>query len=114
MPEIGPFFKIGNRLLFDSCPISCGRHQADKIDNPIGHDELFSRYFRYADYIRYPRGRVIWDEANQRSIIYIDPCIDNCEAIEQIKTEFHLKEYIVEYDEHYRCENCLPAGFPDI
>ena len=114
MPEIGPFFKIRNRLLFDSCPISHGRHQADKIDNPVGHDELFSRYFRYADYIRYPRGRVIWDETNQRSIIYIDLCINNSETIEQIKSAFHPDNFVIEYDEHYRCQNCLPKGFLDM
>ena len=105
--KIGPFFYMKGTLLYDAIPMEQGRRQADKLDNPCGHDQLFDRHFRHGDYIDYPRGRVIWDLSHDRAIIYIDPCIRKPEVLEKIKTAFELGAYVVEEDEHYHCKKCV-------
>lgn len=107
MPNIGPFFYIGNRLIFNSAPLDRARKQFDKLDNSYGHEKLFDDCFRTGDYIDYPRGRVVWDITNDCAIIYIDPCINKPKILMQIANVFELTEYVVESDEHYRCKDCI-------
>ena len=104
---IGPFFFVYNRLIYNAIPLEEGRKQADKLDNSYGHDKLWSDYFLLGDYIHYPRGRVIWDCTNNHSIIYIDRCINRQEVIDNIKAAFDITDYVVEFDDHYRCRNCI-------
>lgn len=106
-PKIGPFFFIAGRLIFNACPLEWGRRQAGKLDNSYGHEKLYDDYFAFGDYIDYPRGRVVWDCAENRAIIYIDPCINNKGVLEKIKSAFGLTEYVTAEDDHYRCKNCV-------
>lgn len=105
--KIGPFFFIEDRLLFNACVIDKGRCQADMIDNPFSHKELFREYDPRGEYIFYPRGRVVWDAKKQLSVIYIDPCINTGKVIDEIVRAFCVVRYMVEYDDHYRCRNCI-------
>lgn len=105
--RIGPFFYIRNRLIYNTCNLSEGRVQGDKIDNSYGHDQLFDAYFRFGEYIDYPRGRVIWDTEEKRAIIYIDPCINRDEVINQVIEKFEIGDYVIEYDDHYHCKKCV-------
>ena len=116
MITIGPFFYIKNTLIYHSLPLSECRRQADKLDDPYGHDRLWDAHFKYGDYIDWPRGRVVWDCTNERAIIYVDRCIDGPEVIEKIKSAFRLSgcEYVVEYDDHYRCRKCVGDLFADL
>ena len=75
MAKIGPFFYIRGKLIYNACSLVEGREQAGKLDNPYGHDQLYDDHFKSGEYIDYPRGRVLWDEEKNHSIIYIDPCI---------------------------------------
>ena len=109
--RIGPFFGIGQRLIFNDCNLSEGRRQSDKIDNSYGHDRLWDDHFKEGDYINYPRGRVLWDCTNQWAIVYIDRCINKPKVLEQIIEVFELEKYVVEYDEHYRCRDCIGELF---
>ena len=55
----------------------------------------------------YPRGRVLWDEEKNHSIIYIDPCIHRDNVLSQIIEAFDIGNYLVEYDDHYHCKKCV-------
>ena len=106
MPYLGPFFYIDNKLVYDARLLSEARQQYDKLDNPYSHEKLYDDHFRTGDYIDYPRGRVIWDLTNDRAIIYVDPCINTPDILEQITKVFQLDKYVVEGDDHYHCRNC--------
>ena len=105
--KIGPFFYIRNKLIYNAVSLEEGRHQADKLDNSFGHDRLYDEHFRYGDYIDYPRGRVVWDLTNERAIIYIDPCVNTASVIKQVIEAFCLDYYVIRYDDHYHCKNCV-------
>ena len=107
MELIGPFFYIQDKLIYNACPLSEGREQAGKLDNPYGHEQLYDGSFKDGDYIDYPRGRVIWDKVNNRAIIYIDPCIQNQIVLDKIVSAFEIESYVVAGDDHYHCKNCV-------
>lgn len=111
MTKIGPFFYIRGKLIYNACSLAEGRPQADKIDNSYGHEQLFDDHFRAGDYIDYPRGRVIWDSTNNRSIIYIDPCINNAAVLSEIIKVFGIDAYVVSGDDHYHCRKCVGSLF---
>ena len=104
MTQIGPFFYIRGKLIYNACSLVEGREQAGKLDNPYGHDQLYDDHFKSGEYIDYPRGRVLWDEQKNRSIIYIDPCIHRDTVLSQIIEAFDIGNYLVEYDDHYHCK----------
>ncbi len=106
MIKAGPFFFVRKKLIFHALPLTECRTQADKLDDPYGHDKLWSDNFKSGDYIDHPRGRVVWDRTNNRAIIYIDRCIDKPEVIDKIKEAFGITEYVTGYDDHYRCRRC--------
>ena len=60
------------------------------------------------DYSYWPRGRVIYDLAGGKSLVYMDPCLLSDEkAKEAVSREFWLEEdAIFLEDEHYRCRKC--------
>lgn len=105
MTQIGPFFYIQVKLVFNVCPISKGREQAGKLDNSFGHDQLYDAHFKTGEYI--PRGRVVWEKEKNHSIIYIDPCINRKDVLSQIISAFNIGDYVIEYDDHYHCKKCV-------
>ena len=105
--HIGPFFYINNELICNTCSLDEGRRQADKLDNSYSHEQLWDDYSRSGEYIDHPRGRVVWDRTNNRAIIYIDKCINKPEIISKIKPAFVIQNYTVEFDDHYRCRDCV-------
>ena len=112
-PHIGPFFYLNRKLIFNAVPLSEGREQADKLDNSYGHDRLWDDNHLPGDYIYSPRGRVVWDRTNSRAIIYIDRCINRPNVIKKIADTFHLTDYVVRHDDHYRCRKCTGDIFDD-
>ena len=107
LSSIGPFFYIRGKLIYNACPLSEGREQAGKLDNSYGHDQLYDDHFKSGEYIDYPRGRVLWDEQKNHSIIYIDPCIHRDNVLSQIIAAFNIGDYVIEYDDHYHCKKCV-------
>ncbi len=110
-PKIGPFFWINDRLEADMIDFRDGRKQADKLDNPCSHEQLYDQNHRSGDYIDFPRGRVVWDTTREIGIIYIDPCIK--ERAGEIARNFSLTKYAVEEDDHYHCRNCVDKDLFD-
>lgn len=109
MSKIGPFFYINNNLIFHNIEAFEGEERFGKLDNPYSHEKLYDDYFRTGDYIDYSRGRVLWNKELEQSIIYIDPCIDNKEILEQIIDTFNIDRYVTASDLHYHCKNCSVA-----
>lgn len=104
---IGPFFFIRGDLIYNACTLSEGREQAGKLDNSYGHDQLYDANYKNGDYIDYPRGRVVWDKTKEQAIIYIDHCINRETVLAQVISAFELNKYVVEFDDHYHCKNCV-------
>ena len=109
--QIGPFFYINNKLIRNTCSLDQGRRQADKLDNSYSHEQLWDNHFDSGEYIDHPRGRVVWNCTNNRAIIYIDRCINISEVISTITEVFELQDYLVEFDDHYRCKDCVEDLF---
>jgi len=108
MMLIGPFFYINKNFIAHKTPIAQGEHRGGKIDNPYSHEKLYDDKIGDGDYINVPRRRVVWDTQQTREIIYIDVCIERINgAVEKIAELFGLTDYVVEYDEHYVCPNCM-------
>jgi hypothetical protein len=103
--KIGLFFIINNKIFSHTIPAETGEIRGGKFDNPYSHEQLFDDYFREGDYINFPRGRVVWDISENRAIIYIDRCVK--EFAKQIADRFNLTDYVIAYDEHYVCPNCM-------
>lgn len=97
MTQIGPFFYIRGKLIFNACSLTEGREQAGKLDNSYGHDQLYDDHFKTGEFIDYPRGRALWDKEKNHSIIYIDPCINREDVLPQIIAAFAIGDYVVEY-----------------
>ena len=110
---IGPFFYIHGKLICHTCPPAEGRRQADKLDDSYGHEQLWDDHFSTGDYIDYPRGRVMWDCARSRAVIYIDRCINTPEVLAIIQKAFDLQDYVIASDDHYRCRNCVGDAFAE-
>lgn len=107
---IGPFFYVAQKrkIIYNICETEQGEERFGKFDNPYGHEQLWDDHFSNGDYIDYPRGRVIYDSAGNKAIIYIDKCIDKPAMIEKLKVLFNIDiPYVVEYDFHYQCKHCL-------
>lgn len=109
--QIGPFFYIRGKLVFNACPLEQGREQAGKLDNSYSHEQLYDAHFCCGDYIDYPRGRVVWDTAQSRAIVYIDPCINREAVLNKIAAAFSLEAYAVAFDDHYHCKKCVGKLF---
>ena len=68
--NIGPYFWINNKLIFNKCSLSEGRKQFDKIDNSYAHEKLYDDYFKVGDYIDYPREK-LYERINKRIDIMV-------------------------------------------
>jgi len=109
---VGPFFYINSKTLKynDFLYHKVNEENAEKNGNFInaakGHSELFDEKFKniYIEYFDFPRGRVIFDIANNTHIIYIDECIkDKADIVAQL---YEIKNYVLKNDEHYVCKKC--------
>ena len=105
---IGPFFYIDGGFLSHRIQLAQGEKRGDKLDNPYSHEKLYDDHYSDGDYIRIPRGRVVWDIEENRAIIYIDTCIEKVTgAVEAAAALFGLTDYAVAHDEHYVCPDCI-------
>lgn len=112
MNKIGIFFICSNsEIIANHIPYKKGRFLNGLYDSNSDHWELFdSLIFKFDtdDYINVPRGRVIFDERNNQSIIYIDECyLSDEKVLKKIIKLFQVKNYVIKTDIHYQCPNCL-------
>lgn len=111
---IGPFFYIDGKFLIQKIPAQQGESRGNKLDNPYSHEKLYDDNYSSGDYINVPRGRVIWDNASNKAIIYIDICIEKVDgAVKEIAKAFGLTDYMIKHDEHYVCSSCMKNIWED-
>ncbi len=93
-------------ILYGAVPEEESETYGNCITSPHGHSDLFDTTFGLisADYLHYPRGRIVYDMKRGLHIIYIDKCI--LDTVPEVKKLFNLNKYEVDYDEHYVCPGC--------
>lgn len=118
MSKIGIFFITNNNeIISDFISYDEGRYLNGLYDSNADHWQLFdslSFKFNTDDYINVPRGRVIYDEMNDNSIVYLDKCfLLNNEVLNKIIEVFRIKKYVLKIDIHYQCPKCLEDIWKD-
>ena len=118
MNRIGIFFICGNgKIIADYIPYKKGRMLNGLYDSNSDHWKLFDSHiheFDTDDYIYVPRGRVIFDELNNQSIIYMDKCyLSDKKTLKKIIKLFQVGNYITKTDIHYQCLKCLENIWDD-
>ncbi|MFI3163177.1 MAG: hypothetical protein R3Y65_01900 [Bacillota bacterium] len=113
--KIGIFWQLEEGIFAKTCE-ACDCKQSPKtsrIDSDFVHyivwDELQISKFpscKYADFVTFPRGRVMFDIAKNQHIIFADKCITS-EQIEKIAKHFEIESYTLERDVHYSCDKCV-------
>ena len=114
LEKLGPFFYVNDTIISNCLPIKNCQCRLDKMDNPYGHDQLWDDNFQSGEYIDYPRGRVVWDLSNNRAIVYIDKCINKPDVINKIVKVFDLSKYVIDFDDHYHCKDCVWELFDEV
>lgn len=112
---VGPFFYIDcpklnyKGLLMHRVNEEKAERAGDFLNSPIGHDQLFDNRFgnesKFIEYFDYPRGRVVYNTATKKHVLYIDRCIRSMAA--EIAREFDIIDYDVQGEEHYVCLGCM-------
>jgi hypothetical protein len=120
-PLIGIFWMIsvtgGTRLLAASCPLDDAEHYGDCLTFGPGHYEIWQGWqswleldaaeravVRAHEYEDWPRGRIVFDRARDRLILYCDRKLMRPGTIERIRQRFRLplERTAVEADFHYQ------------
>jgi hypothetical protein len=102
-------------VILDGVPLSAAELWGRFRNYPRGHEETWSKFQqtgavpRDMEYETSPRGRVVYDAAAERFILYADRCILRDKAVlRQIQRQLDLPAGIsINLDEHYRCAKCL-------
>lgn len=114
-PQVGIFWLLGEKLVFDTCPLSQAEHYGDIRIHSRNHISVWEQ-LRSAkavppelEYEEPPRGRVMYDVKKGRFSILADRCIlRRRKIVATIKKEMHLPRGTdTATDYHYRCFRCL-------
>lgn len=126
MPRIGIFWIYKDRVFGRSSPVTTGEENYPGLfDSPNNHSEVWEEdrtllvefpELRGKEYFSVPRGRVLWNEAGQHAIVYMDEVLfsDRCKGL--IVDFFDLDGYEVKWkrDMHYTTSpDALGAIFDD-
>ena len=116
---VGPFFWIQGRLIAYPVELEDGVDSGvGIIDGRSGHRTEYAKLpqrFEH-DYDFWPRGRVVFDTKKNRSIVYLDRCIKNDEAVRgEIVKAYGLNPTKTSWrlEFHYQCHRCNP-NYTDI
>jgi len=119
-PAVGPFFTVKGCLFYAAVSLENAEKYGDFLINPLSHDEIWEKSLAgifHVDYDYYPRGRVVYNKAEDKYVIYTDRCADerpNEDALpylnwtDAIKAVYGLTQVscVTAYDEHYQCHHC--------
>ncbi|MEG1669363.1 hypothetical protein [Chryseobacterium sp.] len=84
----------------------------NKIDSDFEHyvewDNLCAKFYPFADFATYPRGRILFDTIKRKNIVFIDKCIGKSElALIEKAFDLNQGDYEIAYDKHYSCDKCV-------
>ena len=126
MPQIGIFWLYKEQILGRASPVSAGEESCTGlIDSPKNHTDVWDEdrtlltdfpELRGQEYFSIPRGRVLWNEAGRRAIVYMDSTLFNDRCKELIVNFFELDGWDVKWkmDAHYTTEpEALSVLFDD-
>jgi hypothetical protein len=114
-PEVGIMFLVGNKLIFDSTPLSQAGRYADHLIHEPGHIGCWAELIKSGkvpnrDYEEFPRGRVAYNTTTDTFTLFADKCIlDRKVIVRKIWSRLHIppKKTKTDTDSHYRCYRCL-------
>lgn len=104
--SVALFFCVNGKLLLHSVPLEKAEPYGDFLNYPYSHDLVWEKCHRSTfpvDFDYYPRGRVIYNRAEDSFIIYHDRCItEQARALQQRYGD----RAVLRLDEHYQCHRC--------
>lgn len=114
-PRVGIFWLYGGRLLVDSTPVSEAEPYGTAMTHATSHIDYWERLQRTGrvpsdvPYEKFPRGRVVYDEREQRYRLMTDRCIlGRRNVVRAVMKAMHLPgDTALSTDDHYRCFHCL-------
>ena len=122
-PCVGIFWFFRDRIIIDSTPLSLAESYGDALGHTTSHIDYWTRLQRTGavppevEYEEPPRGRVVYDQREQRFHLLADKCIlGRRDVVGRIMDGLHLPpgKTTEGRDEHYRCSTCLyPAAADD-
>lgn len=122
-PHVGIFWLFDGRLIIDATPLSKAEPYGSALTHPTSHIDHWTRLqhnhaiLADVEYEEPPRGRVVFDQQEQRFHLLADKCIlGQSDAVAGIMGAMHLPpgKTTEGRDEHYRCIKCLyPAAAED-
>lgn len=107
--KVGAFFIVNGDILSNEIDVRDGESYGDFVNYSSHWDLWRAAQRQYPDlksieYDTFPRGRVVYNKATHKYIIYLDSKLNNEIDIELITDRFDLKSgsYIIDdQDEHY-------------
>lgn len=125
-PHVGIFWIVGtpagSQLLTASCTLSEAEPYGDCLTFGPGHYHVWQNWRRSRDleavaravvrdyeYEEWPRGRVVFDRANERFVLYSDKKLMGAVTISRICERFQLPadRVVVEGDTHYQSTEAI-------
>ena len=115
-PHVGIFWFFRDRLILDATSLSKAEPYGSALGHPTGHIDYWARLQQTGavpaevEYEEPPRGRVVYDQREQRFHLLADKCIlGRRDVVTGIMEAMHLppNKTTVGRDEHYRCFECL-------
>lgn len=100
---VGPFFYINNKIYARLESVREFEESLPFYDSSLSHIRMFDTLYMSGDYGNYPRGRVIFDNAKKKFIVYMDKSLMNDEIKQQIKNMYELngEKVVFKTDSHY-------------
>jgi hypothetical protein len=129
-PAVGIFWFVldcaGLRhMLADGCGLAEAEPYGDCLTFAPGHDDVWTRWrrtgpanralaatVRDGEYDEWPRGRIVFDRAADRFMLYADRRITAAGLADEISRHFFLPagRVVVQHDLHYRSSRSIKTG----
>jgi hypothetical protein len=114
--HVGIFWFFNGKLIIDTTPVSKAEPYGGHLGHPTSHIDYWTKLQREGvvppevEYEEPPRGRVGYDNREQRFWLRADRCILKKKAlVSRIMKAMNLpsSNTRMENDDHYQCEVCL-------
>lgn len=105
--HVGLFFIVRNELLLHSCELAEAEPYGNFLNYSFSHDKVWRENYQKkyrVDFDYYPRGRIVYNKAEQCYILYYDGCIEN--EAKDMQNRFSDRTCQISRDEHYQCHMC--------
>ena len=115
-PHVGIFWLFNRKLIVDTTPLSKAEAYGDHLGHATSHIDHWTKLQRErlvlpeVEYEEPPRGRVGYDNREERFWLRADRCILKKKAlVSRIMKAMNLlsSNTRMENDDHYQCEVCL-------